>query len=101
MQNRNGFRRTIFCFNKLLYMEKNYTKKLSNSTRRFIRSEKARIRTQFLDFKKQEEMIAQMYSKLNKKETKSPSDAPELKNEKLEEKDKKPKKTIKKSAKNK
>ena len=39
-------------------------KKLPNSTRKFIRSEKARIRRQFLDYKKQEEAITNMYNKI-------------------------------------
>jgi hypothetical protein len=40
-------------------------KKLSNSVRKFIRRQKAQIRRQFLDVKKQEEMIKEMYTKLN------------------------------------
>ena len=39
-------------------------KKLPNSTRKFIRSEKARIRRQFLDYKAQEELITNMYDKI-------------------------------------
>ncbi len=39
-------------------------KKLPNSTRKFIRFEKARIRRQFLDYKAQEEAIANMYNKI-------------------------------------
>ena len=39
-------------------------KKLPNSTRKFIRFEKARIRRQFLDYKAQKEAIANMYSKI-------------------------------------
>ncbi|MBI3337671.1 MAG: hypothetical protein HY005_03610 [Candidatus Staskawiczbacteria bacterium] len=42
----------------------NREKKLPNSTRKFIRFEKARIRRQFLDYKAQEEAIANMYSKI-------------------------------------
>ena len=42
-------------------------KKMSNSTRKFIRSQKAQIRRQFLDVKKQEEMIKEMYNKSNDK----------------------------------
>ncbi|MDO8486203.1 MAG: hypothetical protein Q7S77_00690 [Candidatus Staskawiczbacteria bacterium] len=38
--------------------------KLPNSTRRFIRSEKARIRRQFLDYKQQEVAITDMYNKI-------------------------------------
>ena len=41
-------------------------KQLKNSDRKFIRTEKARIRRQFLDFKKQEEMISELYSRLIK-----------------------------------
>jgi hypothetical protein len=40
-------------------------KKMTKSTRKFIRTEKARIRRQFLDVKKQEEMIAELYKKLS------------------------------------
>ncbi len=40
-------------------------KKLPNSIRRFIRTQKAQIRSQFLDVKKQEELIKEMYNKLN------------------------------------
>ena len=40
-------------------------KKLPNSTRRFVRTQKAQIRRQFLDVKKQEELIKEMYNKLN------------------------------------
>lgn len=39
-------------------------KKLPNSTRKFIRSEKARIRRQFLDYKVQKEAIVNMYNKI-------------------------------------
>lgn len=39
-------------------------KKLPNSTRKFIRSEKGRIRRQLLDQKQQEEAIANMYNKI-------------------------------------
>ena len=39
-------------------------KKLPNSTRKFIRSEKARIRRDILEPKKQDEMIKEMYNKL-------------------------------------
>ena len=42
-------------------------KKLPNSVRKFIRTQKAQIRRQFLDVKKQEEMIKEMYNKLNAK----------------------------------
>ena len=39
-------------------------KKLPNSTRKFIRSEKARIRRQFLSYKQQKEAITNMYNKI-------------------------------------
>jgi len=43
-------------------------KKLSNSIRKFIRLQKAKIRREVLDTKKQKEMIDEIYSKfLNKK----------------------------------
>lgn len=38
--------------------------KYPNSVRKFIRTEKARIRRQFFDIKKQEELVKEMYSKL-------------------------------------
>jgi hypothetical protein len=40
-------------------------KKMSKSIRIFIRKQKAQIRRQFLDVKKQEELIKEMYNKLN------------------------------------
>lgn len=43
-------------------MEK--AKKMTKSIRKFIRSEKARIRRQFWDIKKQKESIDEMYNKL-------------------------------------
>lgn len=43
-------------------------KKLPNSIRKFIRLEKARIRRDVLDPKKQEEMIKDVYSKLLNKQ---------------------------------
>lgn len=39
-------------------------KKMPKSTRKFIRAEKARIRRQFLDVKKQDEEIVQLYKRL-------------------------------------
>ena len=42
-------------------------KKISNSIRRFIRREKARIRRQFFDAKKQKELIEEMYKNFNLK----------------------------------
>ena len=41
-------------------MEYNLTK----SARKFIRSEKARIRAQFLDVRKQEDLITELYKKM-------------------------------------
>lgn len=43
-------------------------KKLPNSTRKFIRSEKARIRREILDPKKQEELIKEIYNKFFNKQ---------------------------------
>ena len=43
-------------------------KKMTKSLKKFIRREKARIRTQFLDVKKQEEAIEELYKKFNKPE---------------------------------
>jgi len=42
--------------------------KLPQSTRKFIRKEKARIRRDFLDSKKQKELIDELYSRFLKKE---------------------------------
>ena len=59
-------------------------KKLPNSTRKFIRLEKARIRRQFLDYKAQEEAIANMYSKiLNQPITKEAEAVEPIKTEKI------------------
>ena len=41
--------------------------RLPKSIRKFIRLEKAKIRRQFWDVKKQEELIKDMYNKLTKK----------------------------------
>lgn len=43
-------------------------KKFPNSTRKFIRLEKARIRRDILDPKKQDEMIKEIYNKLLNKQ---------------------------------
>ena len=60
-------------------MSKNNNIKKSDKT--FIRKEKARIRSQFLDVKKQEELINNLYKKfLNKPETTGA--APDKKEEK-------------------
>ena len=45
---------------------------LPNSLRRFIRSEKARIRREVLDVKEQDRLISELYNKLLKKEEKVP-----------------------------
>jgi len=39
--------------------------KYPKSVKKFIRSQKAQIRRQFLDVKKQEELIKEMYNKFN------------------------------------
>jgi hypothetical protein len=39
--------------------------KYPKSVKKFIRSQKAQIRRQFLDVKKQEELIKEMYNKIN------------------------------------
>jgi len=41
-------------------------KRLPQSLRKFIRQEKARIRREILDFKKQEELINELYQKFFK-----------------------------------
>lgn len=64
--------------------------KLPNSTKKFIRLEKARIRRQFFDFKKQEEMIQEIYNKLSNKQPSQEN----IKKVKIK-KGEKPKKTIK------
>ena len=54
-------------------------KKLPHSTRVFIRTQKAKIRGQFLDYKKQEELISELYKKAwgaqEKKEAKAKAKA--------------------------
>jgi len=40
---------------------------MPKSIRKFIRKEKARIRREVLDVKKQEELIAEIYKKLSKR----------------------------------
>jgi len=75
-------------------------KTLSNSTRKFIRRRKAEIRSQFLDSKKRQELIQELYNQVSaqpkaqevKAETKEVKPAkPEVKAKKAE-----PKKTKKK-----
>jgi len=51
---------------------------LKKSDKKFVRLEKARIRSRFLDFKKQEEMITELYQRFLKQ--------PKVKVEKVEEK---------------
>lgn len=53
---------------------------LPRSTRKFIRLEKARIRAQFFDIKKQEEMIRELYGRFikNKNEIKIPIDSQKI-----------------------
>jgi hypothetical protein len=41
------------------------TKKLSKSTQKFIREEKARIRRKVLDLKEQEKLINELYQKIH------------------------------------
>ena len=41
---------------------------MPNGIRKFIRQEKARIRREILDIKKQEELISQLYKKFLKKD---------------------------------
>ena|GEM_PF-1489580 len=63
-------------------------KKMPKSTRKFIRTEKARIRRQFFDYKKQQEMIDKMYLDISKKPEVSikPAEVKEAKPEKTAEK---------------
>jgi len=75
-------------------------KKMPYSTRKFIRSEKARIRRQFFDSKKQQELIAELYNKILGKtpEVVKEAGAAEVINKAKEKKEtKKVKKTTKKS----
>ena len=53
---------TVFEYDIIIQMEKRI--RIKKSVRKFIRLEKARIRRQFLDYKKQEELIKEMYNKL-------------------------------------
>ena len=43
-------------------------RKMPRSIRKFIRREKARIRREVLDIKKQEELISQLYKKTSKED---------------------------------
>ena len=47
-----------------LIMPGTQKKRMSKSIRKFIRTQKARIRRHFLGVKKQEEMIKEMYNKI-------------------------------------
>ncbi|OGZ65077.1 MAG: hypothetical protein A2812_00735 [Candidatus Staskawiczbacteria bacterium RIFCSPHIGHO2_01_FULL_36_16] len=70
------------------------SKKMPQSTKKFIRREKVRIRRQFLDSKKQKEMIDKLYSDiLNKPEAKKeePKQVKESPKEKQKKEDKAPK----------
>lgn len=72
--------------------------KMPKSTRKFIRAEKSRIRRQFFDYKKQQEMIDKMYSDISKKPEASikPAEVKEIKPEKIVKKEKNTKKQDKK-----
>ncbi len=52
-------------------------KKLPRSIRKFIRKEKARIRREVLDLKKQEELINELYKKFLKEPTKNKEKFPQ------------------------
>lgn len=66
-------------------------KKLPNSIRRFIRTQKAQIRCQFFDTKKQETEIAEMYKKLLQNPEKSAKIKEEVKEAEKNQVTKKPK----------
>jgi hypothetical protein len=55
----------MLCKNHKYVVEFIMTKKYSKSVKTFIRNQKAQIRRQFFDAKKQEEMIKEMYNKIN------------------------------------
>ncbi|MBI3631508.1 MAG: hypothetical protein HY219_01405 [Candidatus Staskawiczbacteria bacterium] len=76
--------------------------KLPNSTRKFVRLEKARIRRQFSDYKSQKEAIANMYSKiLNQPIVKKIGEEEIAKQEKAPQKQQKKESTQKPKTKNK
>ena len=77
-------------------MSKNNT--IKKSDKKFIRLEKARIRAQFFDIKKQEEKINELYQRFTKKDKKS-THSPT--NTKIEAIAKEPKKAEKKVSKEK
>jgi len=64
---------------------------MSQSTKKFIRREKARIRRQFLDAKKQKELINKLYADILKKPEagSKPAEVKEIKKEKSVKKEKK------------
>jgi len=47
------------------------SKSLPKSIRKFIRKEKSRIRREFFDFKKQEQLISELYKRIIKTDTKA------------------------------
>jgi hypothetical protein len=51
-------------------------KKMPQSLRKYVRREKARIRREVLDIKKQEELIAELYKKLVKVDETKVSSSP-------------------------
>ncbi len=56
---------------------------LKASDRKYIRIQKARIRREFLDFKKQEEMISELYERFVPKVLKTAAQATPVKEEKI------------------
>lgn len=66
-------------------------KKLAKSTRRFIRKEKARIRREFLDIRRQKELIEGLYNRHQNQQA-EPSAPKALNEEAKERKNKKSKK---------
>lgn len=56
---------------------------LPRSVRKFIRLEKARIRAQFFDFKKQEELIKELYERILPKQKTQEVKESEIKTEKV------------------
>lgn len=58
--------KAIFCY-KIMNVTIHPQNTLKKSDKKFVRLEKARIRSRFLDFKKQEEMITELYKRFEKK----------------------------------
>jgi len=86
--------------NVLFVMSKNNT--IKKSDKKFIRREKARIRGQFLDVKKQEELIGELYKKMLELPTyEAKQEKPEKQQEKKEAKKQEPKKETKNKTKKK